>query len=200
MCANIGPVQDDGDADRIERSSNLLGALTLAISDRMSDAVAGAAGHSLTAATALSALHHFLDAPSIDRLRQVLGLTSSGTVRLIDRLETAGHVRRGAGSDGRSTAITLTAQGRAVAERVSAARRQVLDDAMSELSADEREAFEAVTAKVLTGLMRAPGAVRWTCRLCDTGACRSEPGECPIAAEARRRHGVDLRGSSSRRV
>lgn len=198
MCANIGPVRG-GDRDRIERGSNLLGALALAISDRMSDAVAGAAGHSLTAATALSALHHFLDAPSIDRLRQVLGLTSSGTVRLVDRLEVAGYVTRGAGSDGRSTAITLTSQGRAVADQVSAARTRVLDDALSRLSDDERETFEAVTAKVLAGLMREPGAVRWTCRLCDTGACRSEPGECPIAAEARRRYGVDLRGGSPER-
>lgn len=186
------------DSDRIERGSNLLGALALAICDRMADAVADAAGHSLTAATALSALHHFLDAPSIDRLRQVLGLTSSGTVRLIDRLEAAGYVTRGPGGDRRSTAITLTSQGRVVAERVTAARTEVLDDALSQLSADERETFEAVTAKVLTGLMRERGAVRWTCRLCDTGACRSEPGECPIAAEARRRYGVDLRARSER--
>ena len=39
---------------------------------------------------ALSALHHFLDAPSVDLLRQVLGLTSSGPVRLLDRLHAAG--------------------------------------------------------------------------------------------------------------
>lgn len=198
--ASGGASHDGGDhhGDRIERSSNLLGALALAISDRMSDAVAAAAGHSLTAATALSALHHFLDAPSIDRLRQVLGLTSSGTVRLVDRLEAAGYVARGAGSDGRSTAIMLTPAGRAVADRVSAARAQVLDDALSHLSEDERATFEAVTGKVLTGLMRERGAVRWTCRLCDTDACRGAPGQCPIAAEARRRYGVDLRARSAR--
>ena len=42
------------------------------IADRTSDAVAGAAGRSDSAAAALSALLHFLDRPTIDRLRQVL--------------------------------------------------------------------------------------------------------------------------------
>ncbi|HSK97665.1 MAG TPA: MarR family transcriptional regulator [Euzebyales bacterium] len=184
--------------DELERSANLLGALALAIGDRRADAVAEAAGHSRTGATALSALHHFLDAPSIDRLRQVLGLTPSGTVRLVDRLEQDGYVTRGAGDDRRSRAVTLTARGREVARRVSAARAQVLDDALARLSDDERACFGELTGKVLAGLMREPGAVRWTCRLCDVGICRSEPGECPFAAEARRRYGVDLRARSAR--
>ena len=46
---------------------NLLGALSLVITDRLADATTGAAGQSVTAATALSALHHFLDRPTIDR-------------------------------------------------------------------------------------------------------------------------------------
>lgn len=173
-----------------DRGANLLGALSLAVSDRMADAVAGAAGQSLTAATALSALHHFLDAPSVDRLRQVLGLTSSGTVRLLDRLEAAGHITRGSGADGRTTTVSLTRSGRQVAEQVSRARARLLADMLSALSPDERATFEAVVSKVLVGLMRAPGAVRWTCRLCDTGTCRAEPGNCPFVIEARRRYNL----------
>ena len=49
--------------------------------------------------------------PSIDLLRQVLGITHSGAVRLVDRLERAGHVRRVPGSGRRTTAIRLTAAG-----------------------------------------------------------------------------------------
>ena len=188
-------VAGDHARDDLERSANVLGALAIAIGDRMADAVAEAAGHALTAATALSALHHFLDAPSIDRLRQVLGLTSSGTVRLVDRLEQDGYVTRGAGADRRSRAVTLTARGREVAQRVSAARARVLDDALERLTDDERARFGELTGKVLGGLMREPGAVRWTCRLCDVATCRSEPGECPFAAEVRRRYGVDLRAA-----
>jgi DNA-binding MarR family transcriptional regulator len=174
---------------KFERGANLLGALALAVTDRMSDAVTEAGGQSQTAAAALSALHHFLDAPSVDLLRQVLGLTSSGTVRLLDRLQSAGYVTRGSGKDGRSVAVTLTAAGRQVAERVSRARADLLDAALSPLSPDERAAFEALVSKVLVGMMREPGAVRWTCRLCDTGTCRSELGGCPIAIEARKRYG-----------
>lgn len=173
-----------------ERDANLLGALSLAVSDRMAAAVSGAAGQSLTAATVLSALHHFLDAPSVDRLRQVLGLTSSGTVRLLDRLEAAGYVARGSGADGRTTTVSLTRAGRTVAEQVSSARAGLLSDALSPLSVEEREAFEAIVSKLLVGLMREPGAVRWTCRLCDTGTCRAAPGNCPFTIEARRRYGT----------
>ena len=102
---------------------------------------AGAGGRPETAAAALSALVHFLDHPSVDRLRQVLGLTSSGTVRLVDRLVAAGYLARGPGPDGRTTSVTLTDAGRAAAVEVTAARAAVLDGALGVLSPAEREAF-----------------------------------------------------------
>ena len=81
----------------LDRAGNLLGAFTLAVADRAADAVGDAAGQTGAAAAALSALYHFLDAPSVDRLRTVLGLTPSGAVRLVDRLAAAGYVERGPG-------------------------------------------------------------------------------------------------------
>ena len=141
----------------LDRTGNLLGALALVIADRTADATGEAAGSSESAAAALSALLHFLDGPSVDLLRQVLGLTSSGTVRLVDRLEEAGYVRRGPGRDGRSTSVALTAAGRRAAARVSAARAGVLDDSLGVLSAAERQEFETLMAKVLAGLIRGPG-------------------------------------------
>ena len=96
----------------LDRAGNLLGVLALSVSDRTSDAVGAAAGQSQTAAVALSALHHFLDDPSIDLLRRVLGLTPSGTVRLVDRLEEAGYVERRPGRDGREVSLRLTGAGR----------------------------------------------------------------------------------------
>src|SRR5215217_3121586 len=160
-----------GDGRRLDRTGNLLGALSLSVADRTSDAVGDAAGQSETAAIALSALHHFLDAPSVDLLRQVLGLTPSGTVRLIDRLEHAGYVTRHPGRDGRSVSLRLTASGRRAAERVSAARAEVLEDALSGLAPSERRALDEVVSRILVGMIRGPGATRWTCRLCDTTAC-----------------------------
>jgi hypothetical protein len=41
---------------------------------------------------------------------------------------------------------------------------------------------------MLVGLMRGPGAVRWMCRLCDTGSCRGAQGGCPVGNAARERY------------
>ena len=168
----------------LDRTANLLGALSLVITDRVEEAVEGAGVPSVSAAATLSALLHFLDLPSVDLLRQVLGLTSSGTVRLLDRLEEAGYVRRGPGGDGRSVSVSLTPTGRRTARRVAAARAGVLNRGLAVLSADERHVLEQLLAKILVGRVRAPVAVRWGCRLCDTRACGRERGECPVASFA----------------
>ena len=169
----------------LDQTANLLGALSLVIADRMADEMAGAGGRPESAAAALSALLHFLDSPTIDLLRQVLGLTSSGTVRLVDRLESAGQVRRGAGQDGRSTSVSLTPAGRAAADRVADARARVLTGALAGLTGQERAVLAGLMAKLLAGFVRGPGATRWLCRLCDVGMCRRAEGGCPVASAAR---------------
>jgi DNA-binding MarR family transcriptional regulator len=177
----------------LDRTANLLGALSLVIADRMTDAMAEAGGRPESGAAALCALLHFLDRPTVDRLRQVLGLTSSGTVRLVDRLADSGYVRRAAGPDGRSVAIELTDAGRRAALQVAGARADVLGGALTVLSPQERQAFDQLAAKVLVGLIRGPGATRWMCRLCDTGVCRGAAGGCPVGNAARKRY-ADGRG------
>lgn len=184
-----GPAEGTDGEPSFDRAANLLGALSLGISDRAAAAVAGAAGRSDSAGAALSALLHFLDRPSIDLLRQVLGLTSSGTVRLVDRLVESGYVERLPGSDGRTTAIALTSAGREAAIRVSTARADVLQRAMAHLSTEERHTLEQLLGKLLVGMIRAPGATRWGCRLCDVGLCRATPGGCPVGNAARERYG-----------
>lgn len=177
------PTPEPDRAER-DRTANLLGALSLVVSDRMSDAMAGAAGQSETAAATLSALHHLVERPSIDLLRQVLGLTSSGTVRLVDRLAAAGYVRRVSGNDGRVTQVALTASGRRAAQRVSAARGAALDRAIATLSPADQQTLSELVSRLLVGLMRGPGAVRWMCRLCDTRACGHDTGHCPVRTAA----------------
>jgi DNA-binding MarR family transcriptional regulator len=183
-----GPPHAAAAAAGLDRAANLFGALSQVVADQSADAVGEAAGRSQSAAAALSALLHFLDRPSVDLLRQVLGLTSSGTVRLLDRLEEGGHVERGPGTDGRSSSIALTESGRRAARRVTDARAAVLAGALSVLSPAEREVFEQLTGKVLVGMMRGPGAVRWICRLCDIGTCRGADGGCPVGNTARERY------------
>ena len=177
-------------AGGLDQTANLLGALSLVIADRMADEMAEAGGRPESAAAALSALLHFLDRPTVDLLRQVLGLTSSGTVRLVDRMAESGYVQRGPGDDGRSTSVSLTAAGLAAAEAVTAARAGVLAGVLDALSPAERETLRRLMSKLLAGLIRGPGAVRWICRLCDTGVCRGTEGGCPVGHAVRARYGV----------
>jgi DNA-binding MarR family transcriptional regulator len=169
----------------LEREANVLGALALVVTDRTTDAMVVAGGQSDTAAAALSALLHFLDRPTIDMLRRVLGLTSSGTVRLVDRLADAGYVTRGPGSDGRSRAVILTDEGRHAAERIAAARAAVLGDALAGLSPAERETLHDLMGRMMATFVRGKtDATRWICRLCDLEACGRDEGHCPVANAA----------------
>jgi rubrerythrin len=86
--------------------------------------------------------------------------------------------------------LRLTAAGRRAAERVTAARGEVLEQALSGLPDGQRRAFEQALERVLPGLMRGPGATRWMCRLCDMGACGRDAGRCPVANAARERFGA----------
>ena len=74
--------------------ANVLGALALVVADQVGRAVTTTLsdkGHaSVTDAAALSALGQFLDGATVDRVHQVLGVTPSGAVRIVDRLESAG--------------------------------------------------------------------------------------------------------------
>lgn len=158
------------------------------LADRTADAISGPTGLTTSDAVALSALHHFLDRPSIDLLAKVLGLTHSGAVRLVDRLAAAGLVTREAGGDSRTAAVAMTADGEELARVVTDARARVLQDALAALSLEDCDALDALLGAVLAGLVREPGATRWICRLCDTDACGRSTGQCPVAREARRRY------------
>jgi len=80
-------------------------------------------------------------------LAALLSLDGSSVVRLLDTLETAGLIRRREeASDRRAKAIFLTAKGRAIANKVEAAARQVRLDALRGLPAKDIE----TTIRVLT--------------------------------------------------
>jgi DNA-binding MarR family transcriptional regulator len=173
----------------LAHDANVLGALALAVADRTYEAVAERGDLSETAAAALSALHQFPDRPSVERLGQIFGLTSSGAVRLVSRLERAGYVEREPGRDARVRLVRLTPAGRRAARRVSAARAALLEDVLGGLGASEREQLDALLARALVRLMRGPGATKWICRMCDLDACGRAQGRCPVANEAQTRWG-----------
>jgi DNA-binding MarR family transcriptional regulator len=170
--------------------ANTLGALALVLSDRMSAAAGVVATQGPSAPATLVALHEFLDGGSINQLRAVLGLTHSGTVRLVDRLEEDGLIRREAAQDARAVSLRLTRRGRVAAVRILRAREAVLRDALSSLTSIELMGLgraldmtlEAVT--VVRQKERAANPTEtpaWLCRLCDFTACEREEGKCPVA-------------------
>jgi len=173
----------------LDREANVLGALALVLADQTAQAVAAAAGQSASAAAALSALAQFLDRPTLDQLRQVLGLTPSGAVRLVDRLVEAGLVSRGPGADGRSRAVQLTAQGRRVAARIAHARARLLTGALAGLSGADRAALRDLLGRVMANVVQAKEGGPWTCRLCDLTACGRAGGHCPAATAAAAKYG-----------
>ena len=100
-------------------------------------------------AAALSAVHHFPDAPNVDLLARVLGLSSPGAVRLLDRLSAEGLARRVAATDGRVRSVALTAAGRRRAQAVTRARTELVERALEALSPTEQRQFGMLASKIL---------------------------------------------------
>lgn len=183
----------------LDRAANVLGALAGAVTDQSTAAMVAAtdlpAKGSTSALAALSAIAEFLDSPTVDQIRQVLGLTPSGAVRLIDRLEADRLVVRGPGPDGRSRTITLTEPGRAAAADLSRARTDVLTGMLAGFSADELRSLEGMLGRVMRNAVYAKAGGAWICRLCDLTACERSAGRCPAITAATERFGVNPAGT-----
>src|SRR5215208_706383 len=167
------------------RETNLLGALGIVLSDALDDAAELAGGAS--PAAALVALHGTSAGGSIDALARRIGLSHSGTVRLVDRLTREGLVERRRGGDQRSTALVLTPQGRRAARRMLSRREANLRSLASLLTGDQRSALAELADALLAAVAIDRGAESRVCRLCDLEACGRSRGRCPVAPPARRR-------------
>ena len=162
------------------REANLLGALGLAIADRLADPDTGR-----SASEALVALHGRRAGSTIDAVARITGLTHSGTVRLVDRLAKAELVERRQGADQRSVALYLTPPGRRAAREVLARRDARMQSLLALLTDGQRSAMMAATEQILRELGAGADAERRLCRLCDTEACRRPRGECPVVSRRR---------------
>jgi DNA-binding MarR family transcriptional regulator len=158
--------------------ANVLGAFGLALADRLAAAAepAGAA----TAAEAVVALSGTAGGGSIDALAGIVGLSHSGTVRLVDRLARDGLVERRRAADQRSAALVLTPAGRRLARRVQTRRDAEMHSVMALLTTGEQEALMRVAKVALRELGAAAESDRRLCRLCDLEACARGRGRCPV--------------------
>jgi DNA-binding MarR family transcriptional regulator len=173
-----------------QHTANVLGALSLAVADRMNTAVESIAALGPSAPAALAAMHEFADGGSVTQLSSVLGLTHSGTVRLVDRLAAEGLVERVGAEDGRAVSVVLTGDGRRMAAQILQAREQSLSGALAGLSPEEVDSLAAALDTMLTTVTLARAEERsartsdrprpWLCRLCDFTACGRSEDNCPV--------------------
>jgi DNA-binding MarR family transcriptional regulator len=176
------------------RLVNLVAVTALGLTDRLHELGTQLAGvEDFTAATALVALLDFSPRGSLRQLSEILAMTHSGAVRLVDRLEAAGLVRREAGRDERSRAVVLTRKGRTAAQAMRAHRGSVTAGLLEGLSNRQRTQLTSVCELLVANLTRqrltqranssipAGGAL---CRWCDFGACGRPAGNCPAALVA----------------
>jgi MarR family transcriptional repressor of emrRAB len=158
------------------RAANLLGAHALVVADRMREA----AGMELSSAAVLTALETFAGGASIDALRRVLGLSHSGGVRIVKRLEAEGLVAREPDpADRRAVRLHLTGDGRREARRLLAARQAALTPLLAGLGERESAALERLLERLLAHATGSGEDANRICRLCDPGVC-GHPARCPV--------------------
>jgi DNA-binding MarR family transcriptional regulator len=161
------------------KAANLLGALALAVSDRLGEATErGDDGLAASESAALVTLTHYPGQPIVT-LGRTLRLTHSGAVRLADRLEAAGLARRAASGHGRALALRLTKQGQEAATQVLARRQAAAEELVGLLHPGEVAELERLAARLLAAITTDRRSARRLCRLCDEPLCAGGQG-CPV--------------------
>jgi MarR family transcriptional repressor of emrRAB len=164
------------------RAANLLGAFALAASDRLRTSTESASGTGAAAPAALVTIAMYPGC-TIEHLARALRITHSGCVRLVDRLESEGMVRRRPGSDARSIALELSAPGRRAADQLLAARRDAMTEILNLLDERDRTRLVRLLEKALEGMTGSRVDATSICRLCDEPACVRL--FCPVDRAAR---------------
>jgi MarR family transcriptional regulator, negative regulator of the multidrug operon emrRAB len=163
-------------AMKVQEIENMVGALALALSDSFMLATQEQAPELGPAAAALALLGHEPGMP-IERLRRALGLSHSGTVRLIDRLVAGGLIERHSSEqDRRAVALHLTASGEEKCAAILAVRRQRISQALKVLDPDELESLGKIAEKLLKNQVHNLDEAYCVCRLCDPTVCVN----CPV--------------------
>jgi len=165
----------------IDRTANLLGVVGLAVAGRIEQTAREILNHAGETPAALVVIGYGLG-PSNDELRQVLGLSHPGVVRLVDRLVADRLVTRRDGRDKRSIALHLTKQGMALREELLKGRLAAIRPLLAPLSGAEQDALAGLLHKMLSGMETTDQERCNLCRLCDGRVCT----DCPIPADFRR--------------
>lgn len=163
------------------RTANLLGAVALGVHDRMADVTQAEAGRSGVTAAALATLHQY-PGVTVEALRRCLGISQPATVRTVDALQARELLVRKPGNDRRSVALHLTGAGDSEAQRVLAARADVLTVLLDGVDGRDRAVLDRVLEHILSRLTTDPQRGDEICRLCDIPTCPQE--RCPVECAA----------------
>lgn len=160
-------------------AGNVLGAFSRALSDKVEHAVCEATGLSSSACSAVVTVGSEPDS-SIETLRRMLSLEHSSLVRLLDRLERRGLLKRVRGSrtDQRMVSVSLTGKGEDCFTAILEARRATLEEVMLPLGSAERKLMVGIVAKMMPHVVYPGDDQHYVCRLCDLEVCPQE--ECPV--------------------
>lgn len=160
-----------------ERLEQLLGATALTAVDRLRAAVVGTDLDE----TEAGALVHLQAWPgtSVNELAGVVGRSQPATVRLVDRLEAEGLLRREGGRDRRTVALVLTEAGLRRVDEALAARAGALQALLASLPDGDRQALERILTRLVASTATDRQQALHLCRLCDRDTCTSGPG-CPL--------------------
>jgi MarR family transcriptional repressor of emrRAB len=161
------------------RLENIWGAISLATVDKMEQAFAAVTGRGPSAIAALTQVGAE-PGMSIERLRRVIALSHSATVRLVDQLVGEGLISReaSASSDKRARSLTLTRDGMTLLETAKEGRRNVVEAALDRLSAEQRQALAGIIETMFPALVAPGDDTDVVCRFCDDKVCPIE--RCPV--------------------
>lgn len=160
-----------------DKTANLLGALGLAVADRIAEIALEVLDRAGETPAALVVIGYGLG-PSNDQLRRILGLSHPGMVRLVDRLVADELVERQVGRDRRAVALFLTPKGHEAREMLLAGRLAAIKSMLSPLVEEEEESLGFLLSRILAGLPSSDLERCHLCRMCDDRVCR----DCPIPA------------------
>lgn len=168
----------------VQRTANLLGAASLALSDLSLGEARRASGLSASSTAALTSLRAD-PGLSVSELGRRVGLSQPAAARMVDALDADGLVERVPSSAHRRlTSVRLTSQGDRLAQSQLTRRSAPLTAAVAALEETEQEALTGLLEKILTRIHDEVGQGQRICRLCDRTSCiRSAP--CPVGRAER---------------
>src|SRR5260221_8037092 len=138
------------------RNLNMLGALALALADRIATRAEAASSLHDSAASALVVIANH-PGEHIDAIRRTLGLTHSGAVRLIDGLEAAELVeRRRSDRDARAIALWATPSGERTASQIIPAPPQPLEPMLASTNQADKKTLAPLPETPLARLTGSP--------------------------------------------